>query len=585
MSAAGPSNTMGIEASIDPVPEIRTHRRRCVVLRYAKCIALALSAASLEVHAQDNLENRPLAPPASFHVDSLVPTDDELQAKAARVGSIEIRINDIFDSIEPLSAPYRLANGLHISTRPGVIRAQLLFGPGEPFSRQALDETARALRAQRYLREASVEPVRYDEATNTVDVLVRVNDVWTLSPGFSFGRKGGKNSSKLKFEDENFLGLGKAIEMSRTDDADRGGWHFSYSDPNVLGSRWKMSAAYGSLSDGSEKLLEVGRPFYSMNARSAFEVRMADATMTRSRYALGEVVSQFAMREKSVEVSGGLSSGLHDGWVRRVLAGIHYQTRDFSTLVDRERTPLPEDRVLAYPWIGLEWIEDEYAKSWNLDQIGRTEDLYLGKSARLEAGFASTAFGSSHDALILKGRLQTAAELTGERYVFGTLEYTGRLVEQGSIRDGRLDVGARYYVRQSPRRVLFAAATGSLTEKLDESEQLLLGGDNGLRGYPLRYQGGTASALFTLEERFYTNWQLLKLVNVGAAAFFDVGRTWGRDPFAGASSGWLKDVGVGLRLGNARSALGNVLHIDLAFPLDGRDIDSVQLIVETRRSF
>jgi hypothetical protein len=43
---------------------------------------------------------------------------------------------------------------------------------------------------------------------------------------------------------------------------------------------------------------------------------------------------------------------------------------------------------------------------------------------------------------------------------------------------------------------------------------------------------------------------------------------------------------VGLRLGNSRSALGNVLHIDLAFPLQGdRSIKSMQIIVETKKSF
>jgi hypothetical protein len=81
------------------------------------------------------------------------------------------------------------------------------------------------------------------------------------------------------------------------------------------------------------------------------------------------------------------------------------------------------------------------------------------------------------------------------------------------------------------------------------------------------------------------------LFNVGAAVFFDAGRTWGSDPYAqangtGAPLGWLRDFGVGLRLGSARSGLGNVLHIDLACPLDGgNDIDSVQLLIETRRSF
>ncbi len=50
--------------------------------------------------------------------------------------------------------------------------------------------------------------------------------------------------------------------------------------------------------------------------------------------------------------------------------------------------------------------------------------------------------------------------------------------------------------------------------------------------------------------------------------------------------GVLKDVGVGLRSGNSRSALGNVLHVDIAVPLDGgSDIRQVQFLVSTQRSF
>jgi len=41
-----------------------------------------------------------------------------------------------------------------------------------------------------------------------------------------------------------------------------------------------------------------------------------------------------------------------------------------------------------------------------------------------------------------------------------------------------------------------------------------------------------------------------------------------------------------LRFGNSRSALGNVLHVDFAFPLDGDpSISSMQIVVETKRRF
>ena len=109
----------------------------------------------------------------------------------------------------------------------------------------------------------------------------------------------------------------------------------------------------------------------------------------------------------------------------------------------------------------------------------------------------------------------------------------------------------------------------------------LLGGDNGLRGYPLRYQLGESLAQFKIEERVYTDWSLWRLFNIGGAAFFDAGRTYGSNPIGVPQLGWLRDVGVGLRLGNDRSSLGNVIHIDIATPLDGQNLSRLQFLVST----
>jgi len=49
--------------------------------------------------------------------------------------------------------------------------------------------------------------------------------------------------------------------------------------------------------------------------------------------------------------------------------------------------------------------------------------------------------------------------------------------------------------------------------------------------------------------------------------FYDLGRAWAAQRNT-AHAGWLSDVGFGLRILNARSAFGNVLHLDLAFPLN-----------------
>ena len=102
----------------------------------------------------------------------------------------------------------------------------------------------------------------------------------------------------------------------------------------------------------------------------------------------------------------------------------------------------------------------------------------------------------------------------------------------------------------------------------------------------MRYQSGEGRWLFTAEQRLFTNWYPFQVFNVGAAVFYDMGASFGRDPLGTPSQGLLRDVGFGLRLGSSRSAHGNVLHIDVAYPLDGDDaVRKIQFLVETKKSF
>ena len=149
-----------------------------------------------------------------------------------------------------------------------------------------------------------------------------------------------------------------------------------------------------------------------------------------------------------------------------------------------------------------------------------------------------------------------------------------------------------WLLRVTERQLFFASLRGTAVEKLDAEKQLLLGGDTGLRGYPLRFQDGTAQALLTLEHRVFTKYYLFRLFHVGGAVFFDAGGSWGRGnapPFATSeptNQGLLTDAGFGLRFGSSRSAFGNVIHVDLAFPFNGPNtIDRMQFIVESKTSF
>ena len=93
-------------------------------------------------------------------------------------------------------------------------------------------------------------------------------------------------------------------------------------------------------------------------------------------------------------------------------------------------------------------------------------------------------------------------------------------------------------------RLFYSSLQGDLGRALDADNELSLGGDNGLRGYPLRYQSGAARGLLTVEERFFTKWYPWHLFNVGAAVFADVGRTFGARRDRTPQLGTLRDVGV-----------------------------------------
>jgi hypothetical protein len=515
-----------------------------------------------------------------------LPSPEELEASGAVIGQVTVVVGDVFDtSIDGEDGwLYRSANKLHIETRPKIIEDQLLFKPGEPYRQRLVLETERILRSNNYLYEAAIVPVAYDG--HTVDLEVRTRDVWTLNPGISFTRKGGENSVGVQLQEDNLLGTGQKIDVDWTSDVDRDSLGVTYFNPHFLESFTRLTTTYVDSDDGNEVLLGIDRPFYALDVRRAGGGLLADGERIESRYQLGEVTGEFEHRDEYYELFAGWSRGLQGRSVRRWTAGVTYERDQFEPVPDEVLGgPLPGDRELLYPWIGIEWLEDSFQERVNQDQILRTEDVLVGLRAVARVGYASESVGSDRDALIASAYLQNGADLHSGQTVFGSLSASGR-IEDGSLQNGIIGAEGRFYWPTSKHSKFYVAVSGAVTENLDDESQLLLGGDNGLRGYPLRYQAGTARGLLTIEQRYYTKWYPFRLFHVGAAAFFDMGRTWGTDVTGLESDGLLKDVGIGLRLGSSRSSFGNVIHIDLAFPLDGGDdIDSVQLLVQTKASF
>ncbi len=513
--------------------------------------------------------------------------DDAAGDGAARIiGEVRINNADVFDLSDPEENTwlYRWINRLHIKTRRATLYDQLLFRPGEPFDKRAVEESERILRRNEYLYDANIEAIPND--AGTIDLDVNTRDVWSLMPEISLSHNNGRTNSRIGIEESNLLGRGQLLEILRDKDIDRDENIVRFADQH-LGHSWvSLAATYSDNSDGYAHRLSLMRPFYSLDTRwSAGGQVMADDKLSRL-YQFGEPAAEFRHKREFLHLFGGRSGGLRNGRARRWTAGMVFDNNRFSA-AEASTLPSvePNDRKLVYPYVGFELVEDGFVTASNHDQIDRTEDFQMGLQLRASLGWAATALGADRNAAVF-----TASASRG----LGSLETNALIVaawtrgrlESGELANATLSFSARHYRRQSAKRTFYVGLTGTAGDALDLDNPVELGSDEGLRGYPTRYQVGESMVLATVEQRYFTDWDLWRLARVGAAVFADVGRVWGPNPLGADNRGWLVDIGFGLRLSLTRFATGRVIHIDLAFPLNGDStIDDVQILLESRRSF
>jgi outer membrane protein assembly factor BamA len=518
-----------------------------------------------------------------------MPSREALEQAGATIRAVRIAVDNVFDPSNPEEDKklYRWANRVHVRTRENVVQDILLFEPGDLFVGRLLDESARTLRARGFIADATIVPVNYDAATNSVEVEVRARDSWSLALDLKFNRTGGQTEWGIGLSDNNLLGTGKTLELSHLNEIDRDQTLLGYSDGNVFGSRVRLSAALANADDGDRRQLTVERPFYALDTRWSFGGSVQDQLRVDPIYDLGEQIDEFSHEIRSFSLYGGWSRGLVDRRGHRWLYGFTSEEHRFSPSPDVP-VPLllPPDREFVYPWFGWQRVEDDYRQMTELNDMGRTEDISLGLNMLATIGFAERRYGSDRDATLLAFSANKGWEPGGPgRLLLLETDASTRREDVG-YRNSRLQVNARYYRRNLTRHLFSARLSAYATDDLDPDTQVLLGGDTGLRGYPIRYQAGKSRMLVSVEQRFFTDWYPWRLFRVGWAVFADVGRVGGRDPRAAAPLGTLYDAGAGLRLTSPRASGRNVVHIDLAFPMNGDPtIDKVQLVVETKGSF
>ncbi len=569
--------------------------------------------------------------------DSKEPSATSTEDRRIRIGQIHIRTEPIFVEDADSIWLHHFANWAHVTTRPDTVKRELPFASGEEISVSDLAEAERLLRDKSYIHDAKVRLSPTCNADQSYDVQVETSDNWSLLPSVGLGRSGGQNKYAFGFKEDNFLGFGVRTSVKYQSDAQRSGYEFKLEMPLSLvtgstGSDWfahsYLTAEWTNNDDGHMQQLLLEKPFYQDDSRWMYRTEWLSDLQQTQVFHNGALENIFETDHRRVDLSAGMLWSYQDRASTRLLAGVLSEDWRFAPALLQPTLALPQDRSWAYPWVGVEYKQHDYRVLQDILFIDRAEDINLGwhhslkagvQSSKLQAdtslgyrliGHSSKGFGDRQHLVLLEGGFDFIDGLQG-----------------GDLREWRFQAEDFYQLNRDFTWYNKAELTRRNRNFADLP--LELGGDSGLRGYPLQYQHGISKTVLSSELRWYPRINLYKMLDVGFVAFADLGRVNGgsvADPaqlnpaaiaarFALPLGGdmitpmappaamaqiyrsnsdllrqnltdrWLGSVGVGMRIYSSKSSNNHVVHIDLSTPMTsapGVDSWEIELNVSNR---
>ena len=543
--------------------------------------------------------------PTQLRAETTVDTASQRPAQTIR--NVTILVKDLFEE-ENLGSFYSTANSLKVNTRQEVVERELLFKAGDKYDAFVVEESERAVRALPFLRRVAITALPDGDF---VDIVVSVQDTWTLIPQFSFSIGGGSDKKSIGLAETNILGTGKRAEALFADDEGRKKIEGVWDDRQVWGTNNRLVLGYFDRSDGYRTVGFLGRPFRSLVSPYSWSVNTDFADTISRLFEASE--ERYIYRNKHEEAQGRfiLSSGEANELVQRYGLGYAYELDNFTQAdasdfddvdlnpADLSQDPslLAEDRKFSGPLVSYERIEPEFISLNYIDKFERVEDFNIGNRFSFQGTYAAEILDSKENTFLLSLADGDGLSLSPTSFVRGELGVSTRMTS--SEFDNTLFRGEGRYYNVLGATYLAGLYLGKHTiasnvrfdfgEGLDRDREFVLGASSGLRGYKNRTFAGSKRFVMNIEDRFHLVEDLFRLVNVGGAFFADLGgisRAAVGDIF---DDNLYSNIGFGLRFGLPRASGGGVLRVDISFPLrdgpDGSNQFEPRILISTGQIF
>jgi hypothetical protein len=581
-------------------------------LRRAALAALALAALLPAAGARAE-EPRPLSRLEQESVDDGLKAmglalDPHPEGKA--IGTIYVVNQDVFSSRDWY---FQLLNIFHRTTRPDILRRELLFKPGQPYDQAIVEESMRNLQTPPTVTLATGTRISPPELSSvvaivpvaspkpgTVDVLAVTRDVWSLrfNTNFEF-QQNVLSLLDTSLSENNLFGWRKFLSVGFTLTLGNYAVGPTYFDPNILGTRMQLWAtALGFYTrgtnayEGNYETLSLVYPLYSLASRWGAGVAVSHedellrgftgSSLTRVPLMMAPdcvvvcatptpALVPLIYRRRFAIVDASATRSFGTSVIQRLSLGYRFDDRrslpdetfDYGVTPAQvqqfinQYAPVTEQR--SEPYVSYSMFAARYGVYRDLNTFDLRENTQLGPSLSLTAAYGAPELGASFRAVPL---LAAAAWAWGPGGTLVRASFGGGTRLRDGVAIDQVVQGKLYFASPVMRRALRVVASVEADATRDDTQhtRYALGGDTGLRGYVIGEFQGSSMAVAHLELRStpLAVWSQ----RFGLLLFCDAG-----DAETSLYSLVLRtDVGVGLRW-LIPQFNSYVLRVDWAVPL------------------
>ncbi|MEL6195543.1 MAG: BamA/TamA family outer membrane protein [Myxococcota bacterium] len=531
--------------------------------------------------------------------ESQLEIDPEPEGK--QIGEIVVRNLPVFS--EEQDGFLTTFNVLHRTTRDYIIQREVLLEPGDIWDEAKVFETKRNLRDPIFTSLVVAVPVK-SKFAGQVDLLVITRDIWSLRLNTDFEFQDGRFTRLLLSATENNL-FGYRKRFAVTYSLDQGSFSIGpqYIDPNIYGTRLVFSHSSGlvfaretSEQEGSFSTTSFSLPLFALDRKWGFQTTVAHSSRNVRTF-IGTELRTYdnpdtlevetiprVFRQRSLDLDASVTRQFPGAFNHLVQVGYRLaRDRPEANLPDGtteenamafERDVLGRSETRTGPFVEYSMFERDFKIYRNVDTFDFPEDTRAGPTLSLQAAFNPEGLGSDVNSVNLLGTAGWTLPFGADS--FARLSLSGSARAQDSELLDRL-FNSDFFLATPTLLRIARLVLNAEYDRLDRetiNRFIVLGGDTGLRGFPIGAFTGDRRAVINVEVR--TIPIQVWFLRAGLLAFFDTGHAWDvnlgvlSDEFRETAPDFRFDYGLGLRVVAPQS---NTLawRLDWALASEGPD--------------